>query len=74
VAEIIEHVAKTDRVTLDTGDGVALCFLGDPEDALVAATALRDRLHTQQGESRLRLRVGINIGPVRVVKDIAMLS
>jgi hypothetical protein len=66
VAEIIEHVAETDRVTLDTGDGVALCFLGDPEDA----TALRDRLHTQQGEPRLRRRVGINIGPVRVVKDI----
>jgi len=70
LSEIFEHFAETDRITLDTGDGAALCFLGDPEDALFAATALRDQLRAQSDEPHLRLRVGINIGPVRVVKDI----
>ena len=35
VAAVLEHVPVTDRMMLDTGDGAALCFLGDPEDARV---------------------------------------
>jgi len=30
LAEAIRDVAEIDRVILDTGDGAALCFLGDP--------------------------------------------
>ncbi len=41
VAGVLEHVPVTDRMMLDTGDGAALCFLGDPEDALFAASNLR---------------------------------
>jgi class 3 adenylate cyclase len=61
-----EHVTKGDRMILDTGDGAALCFLGDPEDALIAATNLRAAaLGTD-----VSLRLGINLGPVKIVKDV----
>ena len=33
LAVALEHVAARDRVILDTGDGAAITFMGDPEDA-----------------------------------------
>jgi class 3 adenylate cyclase len=68
VAGVLENVATTDRMMLDTGDGAALCFLGDPEDALFAASNLRGG--TAAAGPELALRIGINLGPVRVVKDV----
>jgi class 3 adenylate cyclase len=65
----LEHSAAADRLMLDTGDGAALCFLGDPEDALFAANALRSRV-LESSVPTVQLRLGINLGPVRVVKDI----
>ena len=38
----LEEVAPRDRIILDTGDGAAITFLGDPEDALFAAISMRD--------------------------------
>jgi class 3 adenylate cyclase len=71
VSRAIEHVADTDRIVLDTGDGVALCFLGDPEEALFAANGIRDAVLTDPGPGGgMQLRIGINLGPVRIVKDI----
>src|SRR5882672_4376392 len=58
----LEAVAPRDRVLLDTGDGAAVAFLGDPEDALFVALAIRD--------AHLPVRMGINLGPVRLVKDL----
>ncbi|MGB5081434.1 MAG: adenylate/guanylate cyclase domain-containing protein [Burkholderiales bacterium] len=68
----IAGVATDDRIILDTGDGAAVSFLGDPEDAVFAGMALRDAVANQEvtGGPRLQTRVGINLGPVRVVKDI----
>ena len=37
IAESIRDIAPNDRIILDTGDGVAINFLGDPEDALFVA-------------------------------------
>ena len=68
VAGVLEHVPTADRMMLDTGDGAALCFLGDPEDALFAASNLRGS--TVAGGPELVLRIGINLGPLRVVKDV----
>src|SRR5262245_51145203 len=67
VAAALEHTPVADRLVVDTGDGAALCFLGDPEDALFAANVLRSGGPEPPG---LSLRLGINLGPVRVVKDI----
>lgn len=60
----LEHVAPRDRVVLDTGDGAAITFLGDPEDALFAAMALRVSTRA------LKVRLGINLGPVRLLRDV----
>jgi class 3 adenylate cyclase len=68
VAGVLAHVAATDRMILDTGDGAALCFLGDPEDALFAASNLR--AGAVAAGSELALRIGINLGPLRIVKDV----
>jgi class 3 adenylate cyclase len=68
VGSVLEHVPVADRMMLDTGDGAALCFLGDPEDAVFAASNLRASTLTAGPE--LALRIGVNLGPVRVVKDV----
>jgi class 3 adenylate cyclase len=72
LTEAIAGVAADDRVILDTGDGAAVSFLGDPEDALFAGMALRDTVAGQEPVSGkpLQIRIGINLGPVRLVKDI----
>jgi hypothetical protein len=44
----------------------AVCFLGDPEDALIAATNLAAAAHGTD----VSLRLGINLGPVKIVKDV----
>jgi hypothetical protein len=72
LTEAIAGVATDDRIILDTGDGAAVSFLGDPEDALFAGMSLRDAVAGQEVASgpRLQIRVGVNLGPVRLVKDI----
>jgi len=64
LTEALQSVAARDRVILDTGDGAAVAFLGDPEDALFIALAIRD------GADGLPIRMGINLGPARLVKDL----
>ena len=72
LSETIKDIAVNDRITLDTGDGAALGFLGDPEDALFVAMELRDSALNEQRDPSLPLsiRMGINLGPVKLVKDI----
>jgi len=64
LSDALEAVASRDRVILDTGDGAAIAFLADPEDALFVALAIRDKA------ADLPLRMGINLGPARLVKDL----
>jgi hypothetical protein len=63
VAKALKPIPPADRVILDTGDGAAITFLGNPEDALFAGLILQ---HTTD----LAIRMGINLGAVRVVKDL----
>ncbi len=72
-SEAIKNVADNERIILDTGDGAAICFLGDPEDALFAAMNLRNAVAAAPEDASgtpLRVRFGINLGPVKVVNDI----
>ena len=62
-------VPSKDRIILDTGDGAAVNFLGEPEEGLFLGLALRDAVITA-ADNALRLRIGINLGPVRLVRDI----
>jgi hypothetical protein len=71
LTEALASVAPNDRIILDTGDGAALSFLGDPEDALYVGLSLREALQKPQPPGpELKIRLGINLGPVRLVKDI----
>src|SRR5690349_24157803 len=64
LANALEQVPARDRIILDTGDGAAITFMGDPEDALFASMAMRDLSAT------VPVRLGVNLGPVRLVKDL----
>jgi class 3 adenylate cyclase len=64
LAASLDNVDQRDRVNIDTGDGAAIAFLGDPESALFAALAVFDNV----GE--LPVRMGINLGPVYLARDI----
>lgn len=68
----ISGVPIDDRIILDTGDGAAINFLGDVEDALKAALSLRESILNEgpNQEPPLLVRAGINLGPVRLVRDI----
>lgn len=67
----LEHVAVSERIVVDTGDGAAVAFLGNPEESLFSAMRFRDAVEEENRgpEHPLRVRCGINLGPVRLVKD-----
>lgn len=64
LADAVVQVPPRDRIILDTGDGAAITFLGDPEDALFAAMSIRD------SSGSLPVRIGVNLGPVRLLRDL----
>jgi class 3 adenylate cyclase len=69
----LHRVAGDDRIVLDTGDGAAVTFLGNPEDALLVAMDLRDAMPGNGTTEAARvpvLRLGINLGPVRLIRDL----
>jgi class 3 adenylate cyclase len=64
LAQALVQVASRDRIVVDTGDGAALTFPGDPESALLVALAMLD--HAED----LPMRMGINLGPVHRLSDL----
>lgn len=72
INEAIKNIAQNDRIILDTGDGAAITLMGEPEEALFVALTIRDGilLQNKTAELPLLVRIGINLGSVRVVKDI----
>lgn len=64
VAGALELLKRRDRVIMDTGDGAAIVFLGDPEDALVVGVVLREHM------AKMPMRMGINLGPVKLINDL----
>ena len=72
LAYAIRDIPVNDRIILDTGDGAAISFLGDVADALRVALTLRASLLSEGAkmDPPLLVRLGINLGPVRLVKDI----
>jgi class 3 adenylate cyclase len=72
LASAIKDVPEDERVILDTGDGAATCFLGAPEAAMFTALELWHSLLLDERDQQpqLRVRIGINLGPVKLVRDI----
>ena len=50
IGKAIAGVKESSRIMLDTGDGAAICFLGDPEEALQSALLMRDLLVHKYGK------------------------
>jgi class 3 adenylate cyclase len=59
----LNHIEPEERIVIDTGDGAAITFVGDPERALYVGLEFFDSV----GE--LPVRMGINLGPVSLMKD-----
>lgn len=71
VSDFIKEIPEAERIILDTGDGAAVSFLKDPEDALEVAIKMRDALRNEREKyAKLAVRIGINLGPVQIVKDM----
>lgn len=73
VEAALQEIPKNDRAILDTGDGAVIAFFGPPEDALTVALLIRDGISSDNiahPDQPIELRAGINLGPVRVVRDI----
>jgi serine/threonine protein kinase len=69
IAKALKGIPDDSRIAIDTGDGAAICFMGDPEEALDSAMLLRDLLGQRYG-AILSVRIGLHMGPVRVISDI----
>ena len=72
LSEAIKDIAANDRIIIDTGDGAAIGFLGDPEDALFVAMSFQEAIVNEIAANApsLSVRIGINLGPVKLLKDI----
>ena len=64
LAQELARVPRMERVVHEIGGGSAVAFLADAEAALVAAIGI------QGGAGELKLRMGLNLGTVHVVKDL----
>jgi class 3 adenylate cyclase len=62
-----KYFSESDLFLVDSGDGGALCYLGDPEDMLFCTRDLmRAFKSTSNGQTPIPMRIGINLGPVKI--------
>lgn len=73
-ATIRDQLAGTNHdeyILLDRGDGVAVCYLGEPETAFFFAIDLRNALAAQNSKRpAYDIRIGINLGPIKIIQDV----
>jgi len=72
VSECIKTHGSGEHIILDTGDGAAIGFLQYPEDALEVAVMFRKTVMANHHLDYLdlKVRIGIHLGPVNIVKDM----
>ena len=74
VTPLVADLKADECLQLDTGDGCAICYLGDPERiytiALELQSAFRELASTQQSIS-YQVRLGLNLGPIKIVDGIS---
>jgi class 3 adenylate cyclase len=69
VDEGLTNLARDECITLDAGDGMAICYLGDPEEILLVAISLHEAfLNHDHAKAPYKVRLGINLGPVKIVE------
>ncbi len=64
----LRGLAETGRMAVESHGAAVVCFVGDPEEALDAAVAVRNQVE-QHYEGKLSVRVALNIGTVQVAMD-----
>jgi len=71
-SDALRSLPDEDCIKLDTGDGLAVCYLGAPEDMLYVAIGLRDAFVDVKAicTTCYSVRMGINLGPVKILEDI----
>lgn len=81
LSDALKDIDPDERLILDTGDGAALTFLGDADDALFVAMRLREYLRRAGGAPtpeaaeqtvplvNYDLHIALNIGPVKLFRD-----
>jgi len=76
VSDCLKQLEKSERIILDTGDGAAIGFMQHPEDALKVAIQFRNTITANQHNDypELKVRIGIHLGPISIVKDMNDLS
>ncbi len=72
IAAAVAAIPPDGRLMLDTGDGAALCFFSTPMDAFDCVTKLIVRFADQASlpDAGYEVRTGVNIGAVRVIRDM----
>ncbi|MBI3902460.1 MAG: hypothetical protein HY306_05885 [Nitrosomonadales bacterium] len=72
VSRLLRDIDENQRIILDTGDGAAIGFLQHPEHAIEVAMQFRQAIcANKHGDyPELRVRIGIHLGPVNIVKDM----
>ncbi|MBI3221642.1 MAG: hypothetical protein HYZ46_00820 [Nitrosomonadales bacterium] len=74
--ELVSECLRTrdggDHIILDTGDGAAIGFMQHPEDALEVALQFRKVVMANEHNDYpdLKVRIGIHLGPIKLVKDM----
>jgi hypothetical protein len=73
VSRSLDSLNKQDCIQLDTGDGCAICYLGDPEKLFPIAIHLQGIFAGQQVTDPIQyqVRLGLNLGPIKVVDGIS---
>jgi class 3 adenylate cyclase len=81
LSDALRDIDPDERLILDTGDGAALTFLGDVDDALFVAMRLREYLRRSGGAPspdtadqtvpliNYELHIALNVGPVKLFRD-----
>jgi class 3 adenylate cyclase len=71
-SQLLAPLDDDDSISIDTGDGMAVCYLGDPEPVYRVARTMRDAFTTlaQQDGPRYQVRLGLNLGPIKVIEDL----
>lgn len=72
MGQAVKNIAAVDRMVIDSGDGLALCLFGDPEEGMFTALAIRDGFAQERplNVPGYDVRIGINLGPIKVVTDL----
>lgn len=72
VSNELAQLENEHTIRLDTGDGMAICYMGDPERVYPIAKTLRAYFSATDNDEDLnyKVRMGLNFGPVKLIDDL----